>query len=94
MRKDITYLINLSKYSIGMILELINSLNLDFVISVKQVRSNTKNNSFHQSNANKFFNGIIWRETSCEVVIPFVEDKKIHYYDIFFAEKFGNNRRK
>jgi len=85
MRKDITLLSNLSQYPIGTVLQLINSLNLDFVISVKQFRSNPKNNNFHQSNANKFFNPFFHKDSNIEIVIPFVENCKIHYYDIFFS---------
>lgn len=56
------HLNNIGQYQIGKILELINTLNLDFVISVKQIRSNMKGN-FHQSNANKFFSCIVWKDS-------------------------------
>lgn len=88
------YLCNIGQYTIGKVLQLINTLNLDFVISVKQIMANVKNNNLHQSNANKFYSCIVCRDSGVEIVIPFVEEKKIHYYDIFYAEKFGKNRQK
>ena len=92
MRKNIIHLSNIGQYPIGKLLELINTLNLDFVISVKQIRSNMKNSNCHQSNANRFFSCIVCKDSGVEIVIPFVEEMKIHYYDIFYAEKFGKNR--
>jgi hypothetical protein len=55
LKEGVKPISEIGKLPIRQVLTLLNTLNLDLVISIKQVRSMARHNQTAYSNANKFF---------------------------------------
>jgi hypothetical protein len=75
-------------------LVLLNSLNVDFAISVKQMRSMARHNQSAHSNSSKFFSLMAVKERRGEMILPLIDGEQIHFYDLYYQEAFCNNREK
>jgi hypothetical protein len=77
---------------IRQVLKLVGVLNLDLLLSIRQMRSMLRHHQAALSNLNRFFLSLILKTPSSELVFPFIDGEQIHFYDVHYQEAFGKNR--